>query len=170
MAGQLGAGADRSASPRGGSAPKSLYGPKGESLNDQASRPSIRWSSVCVDCSDAEATAEFYGQLLGWEITDRDEPATPGGGSPWIALRDPQGGVGLLFQAEPWYEPPVWPEQSGRQTKMLHLEIHVDDVDAAVERAVALGATVAPHQPPDRDPKELRVLLDPAGHPFCLWK
>ncbi|MGH2792674.1 MAG: VOC family protein [Actinomycetota bacterium] len=123
-----------------------------------------------MDCADAETTAEFYSQLLGWEITSRDEPPVPGGASPWLSVRDPNGGVGLLFQAEAWYEPPVWPEESGRPTKMLHLEIAVDDVDAAVERAVALGATVAPHQPHDRDPQELRVMLDPAGHPFCLWK
>lgn len=139
-------------------------------MNEQQSGSSIRWSTVCVDCADAEAMAAFYGQLLGWEITARDEPKAPQGGSPWIHVRDPDGGVGLSFQAEAWYEPPVWPEESGRRTKMLHLEIAVDDIDAAVERAVALGARVAPYQPPDRDQSELRVMLDPAGHPFCLWK
>jgi glyoxalase superfamily protein len=34
----------------------------------------------------------------------------------------------------------------------VHLDLTADDLGAAAERAVALGAT----------------LLDPAGHPFCL--
>ena len=67
-----------------------------------------------------------------------------------------------------WYEPPVWPEASGAQTKMLHFEMQADDVAAAVAHAVACGATEAPDQPPDRDPAQLRVMLDPAGHPFCV--
>ncbi|SNY53801.1 hypothetical protein SAMN05421748_114176 [Paractinoplanes atraurantiacus] len=32
--------------------------------------------------------------------------------------------------------------------------------------AVALGASVAGHQPRDN----VRVLFDPAGHPFCLCR
>jgi len=48
---------------------------------------------------------------------------------------------------------------------MLHLDIQVDDLDAAVEHAVAAGARLADHQPQER----VRVMLDPAGHPFCLF-
>jgi hypothetical protein len=48
---------------------------------------------------------------------------------------------------------------------MLHIDIAVDDVAAAVADAVELGATVADYQPQD----DVRVLLDPAGHPFCLY-
>ena len=116
---------------------------------------------VCVDCADAGELARFYAELLGWEITGQD-------GDDWINMRDPAGGVGLNFQAEPWYEPPVWPEERGAHAKMLHFEILVDDLEAAVAHAVAAGARVAPHQPDDRDQDELRILLDPAGHPFCL--
>ena len=75
-------------------------------VNTQESRPPLRWASVCIDCADAEQMAEFYARLLGWEITDRDTPATRQGGSGWVALRDPAGGVGLSFQAEEWYQPP----------------------------------------------------------------
>ena len=48
---------------------------------------------------------------------------------------------------------------------MMHLEIRVDDLALAVEHAVAVGATVAEHQPQE----DVRVCLDPAGHPFCLY-
>jgi hypothetical protein len=48
---------------------------------------------------------------------------------------------------------------------MMHLEIRVDDLEAAVEYAVGLGATLADFQPQE----DVRVCLDPAGHPFCLF-
>jgi catechol 2,3-dioxygenase-like lactoylglutathione lyase family enzyme len=121
----------------------------------------VRWTGVCLDCADAEELATFYRRLLGLEEAARD-------GSDWILMRHPDGGATLSFQAEPWYEPPVWPEVPGTQTKMLHLEVLVDDVESAVEYAVSCGASVAGHQPQDRDPSALRVMLDPAGHPFCL--
>jgi hypothetical protein len=61
--------------------------------------------------------------------------------------------------------PPVWPAGPGDQQMMLHLEIRVDDLAAATQHAVECGATVAGHQPQD----DVRVCLDPVGHPFCLW-
>jgi hypothetical protein len=48
---------------------------------------------------------------------------------------------------------------------MLHLDFEVTDLERETERAVALGATLPGHQPQDN----VRVLLDPAGHPFCLY-
>ena len=47
----------------------------------------------------------------------------------------------------------------------LHLDIAVEDLAAAVAFAVAAGAVEAGSQPQD----DVRVLLDPAGHPFCLY-
>ncbi len=71
----------------------------------------------------------------------------------------------MSFQEQEWYRPPVWPERPGEQDKMIHLDIKVDDLDAAVAYALAAGAGLAEYQPrPD-----LRVLLDPSGHPFCLF-
>ncbi len=130
-------------------------------LSPTTDRPRLRWTGVCLDYADVDELARFYGRLLGWEVTARD------GG--WIAMRDPAGGVGLAFQAEQWYEPPVWPEQPGAKDKMLHFEIEVDDIEAAVTHAVSVGGTVAEPQPDGRAPDQLRVILDPAGHPFCLY-
>ena len=123
----------------------------------KASRPALHLATLCIDCADADAMADFYGRLLGWEVTLR----TPG----WVLMRDPAGGTGLSFQAEPDYRAPVWPEQPGAQDKMLHLDIKVEDLDAAVEHAVAAGAWLAEYLPQTR----VRVLLDPADHPFCLF-
>jgi catechol 2,3-dioxygenase-like lactoylglutathione lyase family enzyme len=127
------------------------------------STSAVRWTGVCLDCADAEEMARFYGNLLGWEVTASDGPG-------WISMRDPAGGVSLSFQAEEWYTPPTWPEEPDAQHKMIHFEIEVDDVEDAVAFAVQSGARVAPHQPADRDPAQLRVMLDPAGHPFCLCR
>lgn len=120
---------------------------------------------MCLDCADAPALASFYCRLLGWEITARD-------GDSWLQARAPAGGMALNFQAESWYRPPVWPERTGEQHKMIHFEILVegaDRVDDAVARAIEFGAVQADLQPSDRDPGRLRVMLDPAGHPFCLF-
>lgn len=52
-----------------------------------------------------------------------------------------------------------------RSLMMIHLDFGVDDLKEAVQWAVAAGATVAAHQPQD----DVRVMLDPEGHPFCLF-
>lgn len=124
---------------------------------DQGLAPMLRLTTVCLDCSDAHQMARFYGGLLGWE-PGRTEPD-------WVILRDPQGGVGLSFQAEPAYRPPTWPEEPETQQKMMHLEVLVEDLDSAVAHALACGGTLARHQPRE----DLRVVLDPAGHPLCLF-
>jgi hypothetical protein len=61
------------------------------------------------------------------------------------------------------YQPPTWPGTS--VPKQIHLDLAVNDLEAAVRAAERLGATAAAQQPA---PERRRVLLDPAGHPFCL--
>lgn len=104
----------------------------------------------------------FYAELLGWEIAARD-------GAGWIQLRDPNGGVGLSVQSEHSYEPPTWPEEPDKQAKMMHFEVLVDDLEAAVDLTVRAGGSQSTHQPADRDQSRIRVMLDPAGHPFRLF-
>lgn len=106
---------------------------------------------------NANSLADFYRRLLGW-VVDVDEPG-------WVVLRPPDGGCTLNFQTESQYVRPVWPAGPGDPPMMMHLEIRVDDLEEAVPKAVALGATVAGFQPQE----DVRVCLDPAGHPFCLY-
>jgi predicted enzyme related to lactoylglutathione lyase len=127
-----------------------------------AASPSITWTTLTVDCSDAEQLGAFYSQLLGWEISARD-------GVGWMQLRNPQGGISLNIQAEDTYVAPTWPEQPGRQMKMMHFEVLVNDLEAAVHLVRESGGTEALVQPADRDHARLRIMLDPAGHPFCLF-
>jgi hypothetical protein len=48
---------------------------------------------------------------------------------------------------------------------MMHLDFEVVNLETAVAHALELGAEEAEYQPQ----KDVRVLLDPAGHPFCLY-
>ncbi|MEW2139613.1 VOC family protein [Streptomyces sp. NPDC005409] len=107
---------------------------------------------------DPPALADFYRALLGWEEVER-EPQ-------WVRLRAPEKErPGLSFQLETDHTPPVWPQRSGTQQMQAHLDLEVDDLEAEIERARALGATVEEHQPQER----VRVLRDPHGHLFCLF-
>lgn len=131
--------------------------------------PSIQWRTLSIDCEDADVMAEFYRRVLGWEVLDRGGRNPRTGGSRWVRLRNPDVGIALAFAAADWYERPVWPEEAGAPAKMMHFEVAVDDLDSSIALALEAGGSVAPHQPPDRDPNELRVMLDPSGHPFCFF-
>ncbi len=120
-------------------------------------RPSLRIQTVNIDCADADPMADFYGRLLGWDVTYRDEG--------FILMRDPDGGTGLSFQAREEYVPPVWPEEPDTQDRMIHLDVRVEDLEASVAQAIASGARLAEYQ----GREDLRVMLDPGGHPFCLF-
>lgn len=127
-----------------------------------AERPMAKWIGVTLDCEDAESLAAFYADLFGWQVSARDHRG-------WVQVRDPGGGVGLNFQAEPSYQPPTWPEAPAEQMKMMHFEVLVGDLSSAVDSVLRAGGAEAAFQPPDRDQNRLRVMLDPAGHPFCLF-
>lgn len=120
----------------------------------------IGWVGLTIDCEWAGPMARFYEGLLGLEVRDLE----PGGR--WAQLFDPSGGVHINIQGDPGYEPPTWPEQPAEQAKMMHFEVQVEDLGTAVARALELGGTEAPWQPPDRDHERIRVMLDPAGHPL----
>ena len=134
-----------------------------------------RLSGPVIGCGDAWELAEFYAALLGWTIVDRSEKV-PGG---WALVRSPDGEHKIEFQQEQPFVPPVWPTEAGHQQMGMHLDIAVDglapmaDMDLrkqqfgeVIDLAKSLGARLADHQP---QPGRVVVLLDPAGHPFCLF-
>lgn len=119
--------------------------------------PSMVLSGVVFDAPDPRALADFYRRLLGWEVS-ADEPD-------WVKIVPPGGGAGLSFQTESRYVRPVWPAGPGDQQMQVHLDIGVDDLDAAGREVVRAGAVLADHQPQE----DVRVYLDPVGHPLCLF-
>jgi catechol 2,3-dioxygenase-like lactoylglutathione lyase family enzyme len=110
--------------------------------------PPARLVGISLDCPNPQRLTDFYRELLG-------------GRQLWV--KDSSAGIEvpgavLVAQRVDGYLAPDWPGQS-----IVHLDFTADDLDAAVDRAVALGATV-----PEQRDSRWRVLLDPAGHPFCL--
>ncbi len=122
------------------------------------SRMDGMWWGTAIEAPDPGALARFYSELVGWPI-GHEEPGT-------AILAAPEGSIYIVFQQATGYQQPVWPPIDGAQRPMMHLDFQVGDLDSAVDEAVALGATVADHQPQEN----VRVLLDPAGHPFCLCR
>ena len=112
---------------------------------------------VVLEAPDAGALADFYAGLLGWQVHSRE----PG----FATIAPPDGVAYLGFQTSASYVRPVWPARPNSQAITMHLDFEVDDLTAAVGHARELGAELAGHQPQ----AGVRVLLDPAGHPFCLY-
>jgi catechol 2,3-dioxygenase-like lactoylglutathione lyase family enzyme len=119
-----------------------------------------RLRNIVFDCPDTRLLSEFYRELLGWEILVADYEAEDA----WVTLSDAGGFPRLGFQRVDDYRPPRWPDPEHPQ--QIHIDVTVDDMDAAERRVLALGAVKADVQPSEKD--DFRVFLDPAGHPFCL--
>ena len=120
-------------------------------------RTKTDWWGVVLEAPDGPALARFYSRLTGWPISTEE----PDG----AAIQVPGTHSYLSFDSSPGFEPPVWPAEPGRQRQMLHLDIAVDNLAAATADALQMGARLAEFQPQ----YDVRVLLDPAGHPFCLY-
>ena len=129
--------------------------------------PRLRAASVTVTAPDQRALARFYARLLGRPVTTEEGP---GPGEPpeagWAQLAAPEGSgeITLNFEYERHWRPPRWPSEPGPPFATQHLDIVVTDLEAATEHAISAGATAASFQPQE----DVRVLFDPAGHPFCL--
>ena len=113
-----------------------------------------RLAMVTIDCADPAALAAFYGALLGWEPRHVDDH--------FAILDNPEGGTPLAFGRVEGYTPP--PPGNPDGSKHFHLDFYVDDLTGATDRAIELGAT----EPAYQHGRKLRVLIDPAGHPFGL--
>ncbi|MER5640911.1 VOC family protein [Kitasatospora sp. NPDC002227] len=120
------------------------------------SRTGGMWWGTALEAPGPGALARFYAGLLDWHF-GHEEPGTT------VVAASPQGPF-LVFQEAAGYQRPVWPPVDGAQRPMMHLDFQVGDLDPAVAEAQALGATLAEYQPQEH----VRVLFDPAGHPFCL--
>ena len=122
----------------------------------------IKVYALTLDCVDAKALGRFYAALLNWEMGAYEEeyawvykPGTRQGEMPCV-----------MMQQNPEYVPPVWPEEPGAQQQMAHLDVAVTDLEAAVRHAITCGAAVSQSQ----FSKDWTVMIDPAGHPFCLCR
>lgn len=107
-----------------------------------------RLHHVILDCPDPGALAAFYSRLLSLPVTYRDDDFAV------VAVNDRTSG--LAFQRAPGHRAPTWPDPATPQ--QIHVDVMVDDLAAAAEAVLALGASRLGGD----------VFADPAGHPFCL--
>lgn len=119
--------------------------------------PAARIAMVTLDCAEVAPSAQFWSSFLGWSIIASNDD--------YAMLAGPEGTPALGLGRIPDYQPPSWPDQGGKQFHLdLAIDLSVESLDQAAQRAVNLGAQLADPQPGET----WRVLLDPAGHPFCL--
>jgi catechol 2,3-dioxygenase-like lactoylglutathione lyase family enzyme len=110
-----------------------------------------RLHHVVIDCPDPAALADFYSELIGLPITYRSDD--------WVVVAENDRTSGIAFQLAPDHQPPDWPDPSRPQ--QFHLDVMVDDLDAADTAVLGLGGSRLPSETG-------RIYADPAGHPFCL--
>jgi hypothetical protein len=112
-----------------------------------------RLAAVSLDTDDPAGLAAFYRELLDLEVM-LDSPDL-------VVL---QGAAILItMQKVAEHRAPDWPD--GATPKQMHLELAVADLDESEAQAIAVGAVKADAQP---NAAVARVMIDPAGHLFCL--
>ncbi|MFF9089003.1 VOC family protein [Streptomyces sp. NPDC014991] len=119
------------------------------------SAPAFRYAAVTLDCADPAELSGFYAGMFGLPVAYSSDD--------FVFLAGKDGGPGLGFSRVPDYRRPTWPDPA--EQKQAHIEVGVDDLEAAEAHLLARGAAKPETQP---QPDRWRVLLDPAGHPFCI--
>jgi catechol 2,3-dioxygenase-like lactoylglutathione lyase family enzyme len=110
-----------------------------------------RFAQWTLDVRDVDRMAEFWSQVLGYEIDTGDG----------VTHLVPPGGEGLTV----WLQPGAGPKDGKNRN---HPDLRTDDVEAEVARVLALGATRADVGQSDDDP--FVVLADPEGNEFCILR
>jgi predicted enzyme related to lactoylglutathione lyase len=120
----------------------------------KAEDPNTTLMGVMLDCPDAKVLSAFYAELLGKPMTYEGDG---------VAMIGNDGEQPVLFQQVADYAPPRWPDPAHPQ--QYHLDVLVDDLEAAERAVLDLGATTLPG-----GGKTFRVYADPADKPFCLTR
>ena len=115
----------------------------------------IKRTVAVFDTADLHAESTFWADLLGGTVFADDD---------WHSVHV-EGGPTLGFQLAPNHQPPDWPDG---QPQQVHLDIYVDDIHAAHEHAIAVGARFLQAAEDFSTPDGFQVYADPSGHPFCL--
>ena len=123
----------------------------------------LELKTVILECNNIPQLLDFYSRLLNWPVVFKEDT--------FVRIQSKDAGMGIAFQYDEDYIPPVWPSRIGKQQMMSHLDFAVRDkkeLEAETKRALQLGAKVAEAQYGNG---EWITLLDPAGHPFCfvIW-
>ena len=112
-----------------------------------------KWHALVIDCEEPDPLAAFYQELLGMIRVEED--------ADWITIGDAADRPAVAFQRVDRLVRPQWPDAEHPQ--QMHLDIMVEDLDAAEAEVLRLGAASL-----GAGTDTFRVYTDPSGHPFCL--
>jgi predicted enzyme related to lactoylglutathione lyase len=113
-----------------------------------------------IDVPDVDAGVAFYTAAFDLKLGRRfgqDFVELLGWPTPVYLLRKDAGSVGAGADMRRY----------DRHWTPVHADVIVPDIDAALARAVAAGASVE-HPPSDAPYGRIAMLADPFGHGFCL--
>ena len=114
---------------------------------------------LTLDVNDPERMIGFWSQVLGYVVEDEGRFDTEVDRVYW-SLADPAGrGPRLVIQRVP--------EPVTAKTR-VHIDVHVADIEAATESAVALGAARVDAEPIAEVGAAWIRLTDPEGNVFCF--
>jgi catechol 2,3-dioxygenase-like lactoylglutathione lyase family enzyme len=116
----------------------------------------IKPQVIVFDAADLETESAFWANVLGGTVDADDDWHDVSIGGEWR----------LGFQLAPNHVPPEWPD--GKQQQQMHLDLWVDDLEAAHNEVISLGARLLKAADDPDAPEGFQVYADPAGHPFCL--
>lgn len=120
----------------------------------------LEFKTVILESRDIKSLLSFYSSLLEWPVVFEQKT--------FVRIQSPINGMGIAFQYDENYTPPVWPDQLGEQQMMIHLDFAVSnkkELLEATQKALQLGAEISENQYGDG---EWVTLFDPSGHPFCI--
>jgi lactoylglutathione lyase len=117
---------------------------------------------INLDVSDLEAAVRFYTQAFELRVGRRLGPKAVellGAQAPIYLLENPEGSLP--------FEHAHTPRAYGRHWTPLHLDFVVPDLDQALQRVQALGASGS-GSIEEHAWGRIALLADPFGHGFCL--
>ena len=118
--------------------------------------PTASIAMVSIDCEDAAVMGKFYNAVLGWPLVYE--------GDGYAMLQ--QGDQRVGFGSTPDYRRPSWPDDGHKQ---FHLDLSAEDVEGAVARCVALGASKPDEHHRDIRQLGLEILLRSHNHHQHRW-
>ncbi len=116
---------------------------------NRGTEPVGRFLEVVIDVSDLERGGAFWMAVLGVESV--------GGDHRYLWLKEQPGALSIILQR-------VTEPKAGKNR--VHVDLRVDDLDAALARVEALGGRKVRYveEPGER----FIVVADPDGNEFCL--
>jgi predicted enzyme related to lactoylglutathione lyase len=112
--------------------------------------PVVQWQIVA---KEPEKVAKFYAGLFGWKIDTNNA----------LGYRVVDTGSGRGINGGVWPSPP-------EGHNLVQLFVEVDDIDASIAKATALGASIIVPKSELPDGDALAIVLDPAGLSFGLYR